>query len=90
MGNGNRSTPEFRCEAVRRALTSGRTLREIAEDHGIGASTLTGWLSQERHASEANTAPSSRKAGAGTAMTVNVVLQLDGLTHATIDCVSLR
>ncbi|MCD1626257.1 helix-turn-helix domain-containing protein [Seohaeicola saemankumensis] len=52
--------PEFRCEAVRRALTSGRTRREIAEDHGIGASTLTGWLSQERHASEPNAAPRSR------------------------------
>ncbi|WP_267140509.1 phage integrase N-terminal SAM-like domain-containing protein, partial [Anianabacter salinae] len=32
MGNGNRPTPEFRREAVRLALTSGRTRREIAED----------------------------------------------------------
>lgn len=45
MGNGNRPTPEFRCEAVRLALTSGRTRREIAEDLGIGLSTLTRWLS---------------------------------------------
>jgi transposase len=28
MGNGNRPTPEFRREAVRLALTSGRTRRE--------------------------------------------------------------
>ena len=48
MGNGNRQTPEFRREAVRLALTSGRTRREIAEDLGIGLSTLTRWLSQER------------------------------------------
>lgn len=44
MGNGNRPTPEFRREAVRLALTGGRTRREIAEDLGIGLSTLTRWL----------------------------------------------
>lgn len=52
MGNGNRPTPEFRREAVRLALTSGRTRREIAEDLGIGLSTLTRWLSQERDVRE--------------------------------------
>ncbi|MDE4059829.1 IS3 family transposase [Phaeobacter gallaeciensis] len=52
MGNGNRPTPEFRREAVRLALTSGRTRREIAEDLGIGLSTLTRWLSRERDASD--------------------------------------
>ena len=52
MGNGNRPTPEFRREAVRLALTSGRTRREIAEDLGIGLSTLTRWLGQERGASD--------------------------------------
>ena len=36
MGSGNRPMPEFRREAVRLALTSGRTRREIAEDLGIG------------------------------------------------------
>ena len=50
MGNGNRPTPEFRREAVRLALTSGRTRREIAEDLGIGLSTRARWLSQERDA----------------------------------------
>ena len=34
------------------ALTSGRTRREIAEDLGIGLSTLTRWLSRERDAGE--------------------------------------
>lgn len=57
MGNGNRPTPEFRREAVRLALTSGRTRREIAEDLGIGLSTLTRWLRDERDASEPSEAP---------------------------------
>jgi transposase len=57
MGNGNRPTPEFRREAVRLALTSGRTRREIAEDLGIGLSTLTRWLSQERDIREPSEAP---------------------------------
>jgi transposase len=52
MGNGNRPTPEFRREAVRLALTSGRTRREVAEDLGIGPSTLTRWLIQECDAGE--------------------------------------
>jgi transposase len=52
MGRGNGPTPEFRREAVRLALTSGRTRREIAADMGICLSTLTRWLGQERDASE--------------------------------------
>ena len=57
MRNGNRPTPEFRREAVRLALTSGRPRREIAEDLGTGLSTLTRWLGQERDASEPSEAP---------------------------------
>ena len=57
MGNGNRPTPEFRREAVRLALTSGRTRREVAADLGIGLSTLTWWLGQDRDVSEPNEAP---------------------------------
>ncbi|MFZ1661010.1 MAG: IS3 family transposase [Paracoccaceae bacterium] len=57
MGNGNRPTPEFRREAVRLALTSGRTRREIAEDLGIGLSTLTRWLGQERDVREPSEVP---------------------------------
>jgi transposase len=52
MSNGKRPTPEFRREAVRLALTSGRTRREIAEDLGVGLSTLTRWVSQDRDAEE--------------------------------------
>lgn len=41
-------TKEFEREAVRLAETSGRTRREIADDLGIGLSTLTRWLSRSR------------------------------------------
>ena len=57
MGNGNRPTPEFRREAVRPALTSGRTRREITEDLGIGLSTLTRWLGKERDVGEPSEVP---------------------------------
>ena len=43
-----RFTPEFRDEAVRLAKTSGRTRREVAEDLGIGLSTLRHWLDRHR------------------------------------------
>lgn len=52
MSNGKRPTPEFRREAVGLALTSGRTRREIADDLGIGLSTLTRWVRQDRDAEE--------------------------------------
>jgi transposase len=52
MGNENRPTPKFRREAMRLALTRGRTQRETAEDLGIGLSTLTRWLSQKRDVSK--------------------------------------
>lgn len=57
MGGENRPTPEFRREAVRLALSSGRTRREIAEDLGIGLSTLTRWLVQERAFREPSEVP---------------------------------
>lgn len=57
MGHGNRPTPEFRREADRLALASGRTRREIAEDLDIGLSTLTRWLGQERDASAPSEVP---------------------------------
>jgi transposase len=43
-----RFTQEFRDEAVRLALTSGRSRREIAADLGIGLSTLRHWLDRRR------------------------------------------
>jgi transposase len=43
-----RFTKEFRDEAVRLVLTSGRRQTEIARDLGLGHSTLERWLSAAR------------------------------------------
>ena len=48
MGRGIRFTAEFKREAVRLALTSGRPRAEIAEDLGVGLSSLTRWVGQYR------------------------------------------
>lgn len=44
---GNRTTPEFRQEAVRVALTSGLTRRQVASDFKIALSTLCRWIREE-------------------------------------------
>ena len=38
-------TKEFRREAVRLSRESGRTIRQVAEDLGVGMSTLSKWRS---------------------------------------------
>ena len=43
-----RFTTEFQDEAVRLALTSGRSRRAIAADLGVGLSTLVRWISRSR------------------------------------------
>ena len=43
-----RFTKEFEAEAVRLAETSGRTQREVADDLGVGLSTLVRWISRSR------------------------------------------
>ena len=43
-----RHTDEFRREAVRIALTSGLTRKQVASDLGIGFSTLSKWIQQSR------------------------------------------
>ena len=43
-----RFTQDFQDEAVRLAETSGRRRREIAEDLGIGLSTLRHWIDRRR------------------------------------------
>ena len=48
MTKQRRSTKDFENEAVRLALTSGRTQREIAEDLGVGLSTLVRWIGRSR------------------------------------------
>jgi transposase len=44
----SRHGTEFRREAVRLALTSGLTRKQIAADLGIGFSTLSKWVHQDR------------------------------------------
>lgn len=43
-------TEEFKREAVRLLKTSGRTIAQVAEDLGIGLSTLTRWKNIYREA----------------------------------------
>jgi len=44
----SRHGTEFRREAVRLALTSGLTRKQLAADLGIGFSTLNKWVQQDR------------------------------------------
>jgi transposase len=41
---GHKHSDEFRREAVRIALTSGLTRRQVAADLGVGFSTLSKWI----------------------------------------------
>ncbi len=44
----HKHTGEFRAEAMRIALTSGLPRRQVAEDLGVGFSTLARWIQQSR------------------------------------------
>ena len=95
MGNGNRPTPEFRREAVRLALTSGRTRHEIAEDLGIGLSTLTRWLSQKRDLTEPSEAPVDLHAELKRLRRENAVLKQErvgstGQRNGSVESISRR
>ena len=48
MTKQRRFTKEFEDEAVRLVRTSGRTKRQVADDLGMGLSTLTRWISRAR------------------------------------------
>jgi transposase len=48
MTQQRRFTKEFEEEAVRLVRTSGRTQSEVAEDLGIGLSTLVRWIGRHR------------------------------------------
>jgi len=45
---GLKRTDEFRQDAVRIALTSGLTRRQVADDLGVGMSTLNKWVTAHR------------------------------------------
>ena len=44
----HRHTDEFRREAVRIALTSGLTSKQVASDLGVGFSTLAKWIQKSQ------------------------------------------
>ena len=45
---GTKRTDEFRADAVRIALTSGLTRKQVASDLGVGLSTLNKWVTAHR------------------------------------------
>ena len=45
---GLKQTEEFRQDAVRIGLTSGLTPKQVADDLGIGMSTLNKWITAHR------------------------------------------
>ena len=45
---GLKRTDEFRQDAVRMALTSGLTRKQVADDLGVGMSTLNKWITAHR------------------------------------------
>ena len=45
---GTKQNAEFRQEVVRVALTSGLSRKQVAPDLGIGFSTLSRWIKEER------------------------------------------
>ena len=45
---GLKRTGELRHDAMRIALTSGLTRREVADDLGVGMSTLNKWITAHR------------------------------------------
>jgi len=45
---GQKQSSEFRQEAVRVALTSGLSRKQVAADFGVGFSTLARWIQLDR------------------------------------------
>ena len=54
---GKLRSEDFKRDAVRMALTSGLTRRQLSKDLGIGFSTLNRWVRKHRHEVEGAPAP---------------------------------
>ena len=48
MGRYRKFSPEYRDEAVRMVIETGRSVAEVARDLGINESTLGNWVTQYR------------------------------------------
>lgn len=48
MSKQRQFTDAFKAEAVQLLQTSGRTKRQVADDLGVGFSTLSRWLGRQR------------------------------------------
>ena len=46
---GLKRTDEFRADAVRIALTSGLSRKQVSSDLGVGLSTLNKWVQKHQH-----------------------------------------
>ncbi len=61
MGHGR--TDEFRKDAVRKALTRGLTRKQVADDLGVGMSTLNKWITAHRDTDVVSNQDLSRSQG---------------------------
>ncbi len=59
---GLKRTDEFRQDAVRIALASGLTCKQMADDLGVGMSTLNKWISANRDPVALQIRPASHRA----------------------------
>ena len=48
MGKYRKFTPEYRAEAVKLVIDSGRPIAEVARDLGISEGTLGNWVTKHR------------------------------------------
>lgn len=60
---GKRSSAEFRAEAARLALRSGLSRQKVAEDFGVGFTTLNTWIQRDRRNPEKPTAQADLERG---------------------------
>ena len=83
---GTKHSTEFRQEAVRVALTSGLTRKQVAADFGVGFSTLSRWIQQGRQVVEEPSVQSDLEAEVATLRKENRLLREEGdvLKKATI------
>ena len=83
---GTKHSTEFKQEAVRVALTSGLTRKQVAADFGVGFSTLSRWIQKGRQMVEEPSVQSDMEAEVAALRKENCLLreERDVLKKATI------